>query len=56
MPEGVPGVEQAPCLSEDNFSFNNNYMIQELLPINIYNKPHQCRNTDYWVDDSNEDE
>ena len=42
------------CLGENNHSFYNNYIIQELhiWIINISNKPCQCRNTDYWSDDT----
>ena len=39
-------------LREDNLSFNNNYIIQELCIsiINISNKSYQCRNSDYWAE------
>ena len=38
-------------LMEDNFCFDDNYIIQELeiSILNISNKPSQCRNNDYWV-------
>jgi len=35
-------------LMEDNFCFDDNYIIQE-LEISILNKPSQCRDNDYWV-------
>jgi hypothetical protein len=33
---------------------NNNYIIYELYIsiANISNKPYQCRNTDYWAEDT----
>jgi len=42
------------CLREENLSLINNYIIKELYisVINISNKPCQCRNTDYWEDDT----